>query len=237
MKHAITSYFLGIVLVLVGCSSDDDVTTPTNQTGFFPKTITETTTNASSTITFRYDYDDNNRIISITNDSSTDVTLEYNDNGMIDKIIDNTSVETFEVNYDGNIITSFVETPSNTLINVDYNNGTYDSDAGTLTFDAQNQLIETGGILSIEYNTNPGPFAELDFQPVLFFLGGSSVTRACYFYAKNEVISFNVPLGGNLELTTVRNADGNISEVIAEDSTGQEIHRYEITYEERSIIQ
>ena len=137
----------------------------------------------------------------------------------------------------GNIITSFVETPSNTVINVDYNNGVYDSDAGTLTFNAQNQLIETGGVSSIEYNTNPGPFAELYFQPVLFFLGGSSVTRACYFYAKNEVISFNVPLGGNLELTTTRNADGNISEIIAIDSADQEVYRYEITYEERSISQ
>ena len=106
MKHAIISYFLGIILFLVGCGSDDDVNTPTDQTGFFPKTITETTTNASSTITFSYEYDDDNRIISITNDSSTDVTLEYNENGMIDKIINNTDIETFEINYNGNIITS-----------------------------------------------------------------------------------------------------------------------------------
>lgn len=220
-----------LATILISCGNDDD-TNRANEplTGFFPKTITTTTVNTSgtSTETLVHNYSNDNRIVSITN-SSSNISLEYNENGLVDKLIDNTGSEIFEIEYEGNIITRIVETSSNTVFNVDYNNGTYDSDIGTLTFNTQNQLIETGISSSIEYNTNPGPFAELDFQPVFFFLGGSAVTRAAYFYAKNEVISFALSLAGLLTAETQRDIDGNISRVSFRNSSGQELYTYEIT--------
>ncbi|MHA7057640.1 hypothetical protein ACWGOQ_0010505 [Aquimarina sp. M1] len=232
LKSLAKTYFLILGITLVGCSGDDDVAT--TRIGFFPNEITQTISTSATSVTTTFTYNDNNQIIRFESNESG-VSLEYNDNGLISQITEIDDSGSYSVVYNGDIVDQLVENTTNDIIEVDYVDGTYSFDGGSRTFDADNRLIDTGGTTSITYNTSSGPFEEVDFQPVLFFLGGSSVTTASYFFSKNEVTSFSVPLGGVLQCTTHRDTDGNIDLVIVRREDGEEVYRYVIAYEERVI--
>lgn len=234
MKKLQTFTFFSLITsisLLLSCSGDDDGARVIRN-GFFPKTITTTSPGGMATIVFNYDT--NNRIISFESNDSN-VSFEYNEAGLIGQINASDDSENFEVDYNAGIITQFTEINTGDVINVDYSDGIYEFLGGTRSFNEDNLLTSFGDTFSVEYNANPGPFKELDFQPILFFLGGSEVVRRSYFFSPNELSSFAVPLGGQLECTTQRDTDDNIDLVITSDSGGQEIYRFEITYVEREI--
>ncbi len=240
MKKYIILAVSVMAVVFMGCSNDDDTTRPNDPLkGFFPKTMVVTIGSGTSTGTFRYDYDDTNRIVSIkdNSDSSTLLSFTYNENGLVDRFVDNTESETYEITYDRNIITRIIETSSGTAINLSYNNGIYEFNSALIIFNTQNQLITAGSLIElIEYNTNPGPFATLDFQPIFFFLEDGFLSLLSYFFTKNEIVSVERSPEGLLTANTQRDSNGNITNVSFTDSSNQELLTYEITYEEREII-
>ena len=229
-------YIIGLaVLSFVGnfsCSGDDEGTS--TRMGYFPKSITATTISDGSSQTVTFNYNEKNQIIQLIG-AESDVTFGYNENGLITTVDVVNSLEGYTIQYDGNIVSSFTEINTNDVFEVTYSSGTYNFDGGTRTFDTDNRLVDSGSVYSIAYTTNSGPFNEVDFQPVLFFLGGDAIIRGSYFFAVNEVTSFTIPLGGELTCQTTRDDNDNIIEVSAVSSNDVEIYSYIITYEERII--
>ena len=221
------SFFL-----ITSCSGDDDGTS--TRMGYFPKSITATTVSDGSSETVTFNYNEKNQIIQLIG-AESEATFGYNENGLISTVDVVNSLESYTIQYDGNIISSFTEINTNDVFDVTYSSGTYNFDGGTRTFDTNNRLIDSGSVFSIVYNTNSGPFNEVGFQPVLFFLGGDAIIRGSYFFAVNEVTSFTIPLGGELTCQTTRDDNDNIIEVSAVSSDDVEIYSYTITYEERII--
>jgi len=231
-KKSIFFLVIALMTLHLSCSGDDDGASVT-RIGFFPKTISTTTT--SGTVMIEFSYDTNSRMVSFeTSDSG--VSFEYNDQGLISVVTANDGTESFEVEYSDGIMTQISESNSGDITSVSYFDGTYEFMGTSRSFNEDNQLTSFGGSDAIEYNTEPGPFKELDFQPMLFFLGGSSVVRQSYFFSKNEINSFSIPLGGLLQCTSQRDDNDNIELVIASDVNVQEVYRFEISYEEREII-
>lgn len=173
------------------CSSDDDRSA--TRIGYFPKTITITTIASVSSEVYEYTYNEYNQIVRLQG-GEADVEFGYNDNGMISTVDISNSSENYTIEYDGNIVTSFTEVNTNDVFDLIFLEGRYSFEGGTRTFDSDNRLIATSGTQAINYSVNSGPFQEVDFQPVLFFLGGDAITRGSYFLATNEVTSFTIPL-------------------------------------------
>ena len=220
------------IFIITSCNGDDDENS--TKMGYFPKSITATTISDGSSETVTFNYNEKNQIIQLMG-AESEATFGYNENGLISTVDVVNSLESYTIQYNGNIITSFTEVNTNDVFDVTYSSGTYNFDGGIRTFDTANRLTDSGSVFSITYNTNSGPFNEVDFQPVLFFLGGDAIIRGSYFFAVNEVTSFTIPLGGELTCQTTKDDNNNIIEVSAVSSDDVEIYSYTITYEERII--
>ncbi|RZS93437.1 hypothetical protein [Aquimarina brevivitae] len=219
------------LLILISCSSDDDGNA---RTGFFPNEIVLTTNADGTSNTTSFTYNTNNQIAE-ANFGGQIVTFSYNEQGLINEFNVGSAAESYSIQYSGSTVVSFTNLDTNDVIPVSYTDGTYDFDGSTFTLDANNRFISGSGTLAVTYNEEEGPFTEVAFQPVLFFIGAGAVARISYFFSVNEVNSFTIPLGGELTCTTTRNSDGNISSVAARSGDGTLIYTYTMSYEQRTI--
>ncbi len=218
-------------LMILSCNNDDDAN-PETAMDFFPSRISFTETNSPVEIVFTYDT--NNRISAITSPFDS-FEFEYDANGLINKMIDYVNDAVYSTTYDGDIITSITIQDTNEVIPVSYSNGTYSFRSVAITSNQQNMVIEFNGG-AITYLNNPGPFANLKFQPALLILT-EFFPYAVYLFSAHEIATMEYIIPGNIyTFTTVRDANNNIVLAESVNNSGDEGVDYAIAYESRPLI-